>query len=1152
MSNLKIGLYLFGLGMLLNSCAEQGTYRLHIEFPDEIARAEVKEVEVWAVRGQEDVCSEYLSGALSPDQMGSVVSHPPVFGNPPLNNPVLPAVPAGRVLFSAEGRTGDAGILLRGCSMIDVQGGKSVEVTIPLQWAVDCHLLDGPCVAGAFNPEAWGCEQKNASDGEECDDLQNCTEEDACQSGVCVGKPRDCWNGDDCFVSYCDEGQERNQCVNRLRSRPNAEGIDLGNCGDNADNDCDGWMDTEDPDCKACVSAGDCDDKNDCTTDDCILEKCVHALLEETNCDDGLFCSVDGHCVGGICVSAPMDCSSRADACHFAVCSESRKDCLVIEREQGSKCDDGFYCVQNERCQQGVCQGEILACNDLNTCSRDACNEDFDRCEYTPLSYPGKEKPEEGTCENGMDDDCDGNTDMEDPDCQPCVENKDCDDGNPCTGHLCRDGVCQTSFTDGVSCNDQNFCTVKDLCASGVCGGQPRDCTAEKCTPDNALVCHCYRYICNEETDSCDPFPKAPGEIEDLKVEGPMGDPSCSDLMDNDCDGLTDKAEVECSRLCSKSNWCWENPLPQGDSLYRVVAVSPDDVWAAGGLGGTVIHWDGTSWSSVLSEYMTRSFTDFWVADANNVWITGDDVPGIARLHRSQPGGPWTVTQYWEGRYARSLWVNAPDNIWAVCYDFLEHWNGSAWTKEQPTAQHLTQVWGNDKDNVWAVGVAGTVVHWTGPGTWTVENPTTQALRHVWGSSKDDVWTVGDAGIALHWTGASWSSTDCKTTKTLYRVWGLAADDVWAVGDGGTLRHWTGVEWVPVDSKTTVVLRQVWGSSSDNLWAIGDAGTILHWNGIEWSKEDSKTTLPIYSLSGTGADDVWAVGAHGLILRRGNGVWTELSSGTRKVFRGVWGSAEEDVWVVGDTGAILHWDGKSLSPSPSPVSLTLDGIWGSSADDVWAVSQGGAILHKSGATEWEQAESGSAFALKSVYGTGPDSVFAAGYSGWVWRYTAGNWSQIGSNLFPRWFDGIGIWAAAPNDVWVVGVGGIIQHWDGSLWTSSTSGTTKDLRSIWGSGPDDIWVTCTSGTWGDFLHQDGSGSWSVTPGYDPNFFAIWGTAQNDVWAVGKEGVVWQFNGSAWARQESGCSSQTLYGVWTAADGDVWAVGSGGAILRKRRP
>ncbi|HEY2407550.1 MAG TPA: hypothetical protein VGI10_16190, partial [Polyangiaceae bacterium] len=56
------------------------------------------------------------------------------------------------------------------------------------------------------------------------------------------------------------------------------------------------------------------------------------------------------------------------------------------------------------------------------------------------------------------------------------------DDSNACTTDVCLSGVC-THKTTGAQCDDNNACTVSDVCnASGVCSGTTVTCTSDACT----------------------------------------------------------------------------------------------------------------------------------------------------------------------------------------------------------------------------------------------------------------------------------------------------------------------------------------------------------------------------------------------------------------------------------------------------------------------------------------------------------------------------------------------------------------------------------------------------------------------------------------------------------------------------------------------
>ena len=47
-------------------------------------------------------------------------------------------------------------------------------------------------------------------------------------------------------------------------------------------------------------------------------------------------------------------------------------------------------------------------------------------------------------------------------------------------------------------------------------------------------------------------------------------------------------------------DWIWENPLPQGNDLNSVWAVSASDRFAVGDVG-TILHFDGSTWTEMES-----------------------------------------------------------------------------------------------------------------------------------------------------------------------------------------------------------------------------------------------------------------------------------------------------------------------------------------------------------------------------------------------------------------------------------------------------------------------------------------------------------------------------------------------------------------------
>ncbi|MGD2062405.1 MAG: hypothetical protein PVF51_02350 [Nitrospirota bacterium] len=153
----------------------------------------------------------------------------------------------------------------------------------------------------------------------------------------------------------------------------------------------------------------------------------------------------------------------------------------------------------------------------------------------------------EVSCQDGVDNDCDGFIDNADPDCDGCTPT------GPDTNCNGVDEDC-----DGVP--DDDYVPTDTTCGIGECGS-----TGQLVCVDGATV------------DSC-----TPGTPD---TEGPFGDPTCSDGLDNDCDGETDtngtppdadcQEQVNCSVYgnktdCNNDPSCkWQGSPTKGSCVNR-------------------------------------------------------------------------------------------------------------------------------------------------------------------------------------------------------------------------------------------------------------------------------------------------------------------------------------------------------------------------------------------------------------------------------------------------------------------------------------------------------------------------------------------------------------------------------------------------------
>lgn len=157
----------------------------------------------------------------------------------------------------------------------------------------------------------------------------------------------------------------------------------------------------------------------------------------------------------------------------------------------------------------------------------------------------------------------------------------------------------------------------------------------------------------------------------------------------------------------------------------------------------------------------------------------------------------------------------------------------------------------------------------------------------------------------------------------------------------------------------------------------------------------------------------------------------------------------------------------------------------------------------------------------------------------------------------------GMGGSAADDVWLVGDGNTVLHWDGERW-SDRHGTLRglDLYSVWSSSPNDVWVAGDYGVsyrydksqysthlnagGGVVLHFDGT-SWKADPQIGDRWaHAIWGADGSHVFALLENGDVGQFDGTSWTVTAAPARA-VLRDIWGASPTDVWAVGEGGTIV-----
>jgi len=272
------------------------------------------------------------------------------------------------------------------------------------------------------------------------------------------------------------------------------------------------------------------------------------------------------------------------------------------------------------------------------------------------------------------------------------------------------------------------------------------------------------------------------------------------------------------------------------------------------------------------------------------------------------------------------------------------------------------------------------------------------------------------------------------------------------------------------------------------------------------------------------------------------------------------------VTTMDTTSHNYRWDIQTIGVFQS----SLSDVWGSSSADVYAVGRIGRsdsidynAIHFDGQT-WtpfyilftSNPVTIGPPQLFGLYGFSKDDIWAVGVGGIVAHWDGMKWTTIClgigdncSSLLSRGEQLTAIWGTSSKDLFAVGDKGVIVHYDGQKWTKMESGTDLTFYDVWGSSSKDVYAVAMdffSARW-VVVHYDGS-LWQPvavdpTPLNRPG--GVWGIAKNNLYIASD--FVFRFDGAQWKRLRVPNTLYNMGGVEGSAANDIFVVGSFGVVL-----
>lgn len=455
----------------------------------------------------------------------------------------------------------------------------------------------------------------------------------------------------------------------------------------------------------------------------------------------------------------------------------------------------------------------------------------------------------------------------------------------------------------------------------------------------------------------------------------------------------------------------------------------------------------------------------------------------------------------------------------------------------------------------------------------------TYELNAIWGISSRDVYAVGSQGVVIRYDGSEWTVLHCGGEK-LNGVWASSPKNVIAVGAAGTVMRFDGHRWTKMPTATSADLLAVWGRARYDVYAVGSDGTVLHCDGSRWTVSASSGGQPIVDVWGD-QSRCFAVGPDGMVLQLSSTGCSRIDTGTESDLLGIAGTPATGLCAVGEGGAFLRYDGATWERVRSGTLRTMSRICGTKEGHLVTVC--GPRIREFDGKEWTSMDVTPTgydyYSFADVWGLSMQGLFVLQGDG-IQHYDGSTWTSMDLPELPSGDEGgarlLDVWGSSSNDVYAVGSGGAVLHYDGTGWATTTAGES-DLVCLFGISKNELYAAnnrlvdeppCFSPpcpenrVFSSIFTSDGEAWIEMSVIEDKWIRGLWGMSGDALFGVGAFAEMWEeggmggiryyrtilrYDGASWIPMIDETTQGTLNDVWGSSENDIFAVGSGGAIL-----
>jgi hypothetical protein len=332
---------------------------------------------------------------------------------------------------------------------------------------------------------------------------------------------------------------------------------------------------------------------------------------------------------------------------------------------------------------------------------------------------------------------------------------------------------------------------------------------------------------------------------------------------------------------------------------------------------------------------------------------------------------------------------------------------------------------------------------------------------------------------------------------------------------------------------------------------------VFYWNGEElvqefWRAADWNFEPCVLNDLDVGEDvAVWAAGEYDFVIRREeDGTWEQVfvpsppGDDPWDDYKGV--AIESDTSVVLAGKNAVYWNGvewQEIWDHGMYVLNSYDGLYSNGA--AWFVRSGGRITKVvQSSLSYEEIIEMDYITITEVWVSASNTVYLSGTKCFeekpgIWKFSPFGaleempLPEIEAEYFRQ------IWGTSDEDIWAVGSGGTMLHYDYADWEIIASPVTIELHDIWGTSSDNIYIIGNNST---ILHWNGA---EIVQLYGPNQYigygGIWGSSDNDIYIAAFNALL-HYNGVDWSNVAVPTDSDYFDDIVGRGPNDIYIMGS----------